>query len=126
LNGIPERNVDFIFLDPPYYNQRKDDYVPSKFTESLESFNEAIRTAFKNCHDALKPRGIMALIMGPQQWKLEEETGLTTASHSQIWLWNKNSLKYIGLFPHFRHSNLLVTMLIEPRNSSRCLMLYGI
>jgi hypothetical protein len=72
LEGIPHRNVDFIFLDPPYYNQRKDDYVPSKFTESLDSFNEAMRTAFANCCDALKSNGILAMIMGPQQWKLEE------------------------------------------------------
>jgi len=72
LNGIPDKNVDFIFLDPPYYNQRKDDYVPSKFTESLDSFNEAMRTAFTNCYNALKPKGILAMIMGPQQWKLEE------------------------------------------------------
>ena len=71
LEGIPDKNVDFIFLDPPYYNQRKDDYLPTKFTESLKSFNEAMRTAFKNCHDSLKPKGILALIMGPQQWKLE-------------------------------------------------------
>jgi hypothetical protein len=72
LDGIPDKNVDFIFLDPPYYNQRKDDYVPTKFTESLESFNEAMKIAFKNCYDALKLGGILALIMGPQQWKLEE------------------------------------------------------
>jgi DNA modification methylase len=72
LDGIPDKNVDFIFLDPPYYNQRKDDYVPTKFTESLTSFNEAMRRAFKNCYDALKPTGVLALIMGPQQWKLEE------------------------------------------------------
>jgi DNA modification methylase len=72
LNGIPDKNVDFAFLDPPYYNQRKDDYVPNKFTDSIESFNESTKKAFKNCYDALKPRGILALIMGPQQWKLEE------------------------------------------------------
>jgi len=72
LNGIPERNVDFIFLDPPYYNQRKDDYVPNKFTESLESFNESMEKAFRNCYDALKPNGVLALIMDPQQWKLEK------------------------------------------------------
>jgi DNA modification methylase/uncharacterized ParB-like nuclease family protein len=72
LNGIPDKNADFIFLDPPYYNQRKDDYVPTKFTESLTSFNEAMRRAFKDCYDALKPTGILALIMDPQQWKLEE------------------------------------------------------
>jgi DNA modification methylase len=35
LNGIAEKNVDFIFIDPSYYNQRKDDYMPSKFTEGL-------------------------------------------------------------------------------------------
>jgi DNA modification methylase len=72
LEDIPDRNVDFIFLDPPYYNQRKDDYVPNKFTQSLKSFNEAMKTTFKNCYEALKPNGILALIMGPQQWKLEE------------------------------------------------------
>jgi DNA modification methylase len=71
LNGIPDKNVDFIFLDPPYFNQRKEDYIPNKFTESLQSFNEAMRTAFKNCYEALKPKGVVALIMGPQQWKLE-------------------------------------------------------
>lgn len=71
LDGIPDRNVDFIFLDPPYYNQRKDDYVPSKFTESLESFNESMKTTFENCYEALKSKGILAMIMGPQQWKLE-------------------------------------------------------
>jgi len=79
LRSIPDRNVDFIFLDPPYYNQRKDDYVPSKFTESLESFNEAMRTAFTNCYTALKSKGILAMIMGPQQWKLE---GGSWADHS--------------------------------------------
>jgi len=72
LNGIRDKSVDLIFLDPPYYNLRKDDYVPNKFTESLESFNESMKKAFKNCYDALKPGGILAMIMGPQQWKLEE------------------------------------------------------
>lgn len=71
-NGIPERNVDFIFLDPPYYNQRKDDYVPNKFTDSLLSFNESMKKAFKSCYSALEPGGISAMIMGPQQWELKE------------------------------------------------------
>lgn len=72
LEGIPDKNADFIFLDPPYYNQRKDDYVQNRFTDSLESFNESMKKAFKNCYDTLKPGGILAMIMCPQQWKLEE------------------------------------------------------
>jgi len=74
LNGVPDKNVDFIFLDPPYYNQRKEDYVPNKFTESLQSFNESMKKTFKNCYDALRLGGILALIMGPQQWRLEKRS----------------------------------------------------
>jgi transcriptional regulator with XRE-family HTH domain len=72
LNGIPDKNVDFIFLDPPYYNQKKDDYVANKFTESLKSFNDSMKMAIRNSHETLRSGGVLAFIMGPQQWKLEE------------------------------------------------------
>lgn len=65
LKGIPHSSVyDFIFLDPPYYVQ-KDDYIRNEFNESLESFYDAIRKTLQNCHDVLKEKGILALMLKP-------------------------------------------------------------
>jgi DNA modification methylase len=71
LNGIPINEADFVFLDPPYYNMKKEDYAISSFTESLPSFFYAMRIAIKNCWLALKNQGIMAILICPQQWRTE-------------------------------------------------------
>ena len=66
-------NVDLVFLDPPYYSMMKDDYVPNAFTESRESFFEAIDKIVAKSYDALKDGGLCGLIIQPQTEKDLEE-----------------------------------------------------
>ena len=65
LEGIPHNPpYDFIFLDPPYYVQ-KDEYIRNEFNESIESFYKAMQKTLHNCHEVLKEKGILALMLKP-------------------------------------------------------------
>lgn len=67
-------NADLVFLDPPYFTMMKDDYVENDFTRDRKSFFNAIDTIVKKAHGALKPGGMVALIIQPQTEKdLEED-----------------------------------------------------
>lgn len=68
--------VDLVFLDPPYFSMKKEDYVDNAFTESRESFFEAITVILKKAYFALKPGGLCALIIQPQTEKdIERDSG---------------------------------------------------
>lgn len=62
-------NVDCVFLDPPYYSMKKDDYVENDFTASRKSFYGAIDMVAAKSHSVLKDGGICALIIQPQTEK---------------------------------------------------------
>jgi len=64
LKGIPVKECDFIFLDPPYY-KAKEGYVESAFTDSIESFFDAMRVTLQNCYDVLKENGKLAVMLKP-------------------------------------------------------------
>lgn len=61
--------ADLVFLDPPYFSMKKDEYVPNDFTASFDSFERAITTVFVRAYEALKPGGICAIIIQPQTEK---------------------------------------------------------
>ncbi len=62
-------DADLVFLDPPYFSMMKDDYVPNAFTESRESFYNAMRTILTKAYNALKTGGVCSLIIQPQTEK---------------------------------------------------------
>jgi len=62
-------NADLVFLDPPYYSMMKDDYAVNLFTQDLPSFYEAIGMLMRKANNALKPGGLVALILCPQTEK---------------------------------------------------------
>lgn len=60
---------DLVFMDPPYYNQVGEKYLANPFTESRESFYNAMRTMIKKSYDALVQGGMLAIIISPQTEK---------------------------------------------------------
>lgn len=62
-------DADLVFLDPPYYSMKRDEYVPNAFTDNMDSFQEAITTVLVRAYDALKNGGICSLIIQPQTEK---------------------------------------------------------
>jgi DNA modification methylase len=61
--------VDLVFLDPPYFSMKKDDYVDNDFTASREAFYNAVDLMSKKAYGALKSGGICAIIIQPQTEK---------------------------------------------------------
>jgi len=98
LKGIPKLKInklaDLIFFDPWYFSLLKDDYPPSKFTESYDSFLESIKKATKNCLPVLKKDGRLVLLMKPMREKLYEGRWLPSSRDSSI-LIEKNGFELI-------------------------------
>jgi len=65
--GIKE--VDLVFLDPPYFSMMKNDYVENEFTKNRSSFYSAINIVLEKAYDSLKKGGLCALIIQPQTEK---------------------------------------------------------
>ncbi len=61
--------VDLVFLDPPYFSMKKDDYVDNDFTASREAFYNAVDVMSKKSYDALKKGGMCGIIIQPQTEK---------------------------------------------------------
>lgn len=88
LKRIPKlkinRLADLIFFDPWYFSLLKDDYPPSKFTESYDSFLDSIKKATNNCLPVLKKGGRLVLLMKPMREKLYEGRWLPSSRDSSI------------------------------------------
>jgi len=88
LKGIPKLKInklaDLIFFDPWYFSLLKDDYPPSKFTESYDSFLESIKKAAKNCLPVLKKGGRLVLLMKPMREKLYKGRWLPSSRDSSV------------------------------------------
>jgi hypothetical protein len=66
LKGLPDmKDVDFIFLDPPYFNIMGDDYPKNAFTESYDGFLNAMDKLIQICIGKLKKGGKIALLLMP-------------------------------------------------------------
>jgi DNA modification methylase len=61
--------VNLVFLDPPYFSMKKDDYVDNDFTASREAFYNAVDVMSSKAYDALVEGGICAIIIQPQTEK---------------------------------------------------------
>lgn len=88
LKGVPKLKVnklaDLIFFDPWYFSLLKNDYPPSKFTESYDSFLDSIKKATNNCLPVLKKGGRLVLLMKPMREKLYEGRWLPSSRDSSI------------------------------------------
>lgn len=67
LQGLPEeaRDTNLVILDPPYYNLLAEDYPENAFTESYESFLEAVERTLRNLVYILASSGKVAIILKP-------------------------------------------------------------
>jgi len=70
--GFPDecRGCDFIFLDPPYWKQKQNEYSSHKTNLanlSLDEFYKSIEKILMDAHGVLKDGGCIALIIGPTQ-----------------------------------------------------------
>jgi DNA modification methylase len=73
-NGFPIKcsDCDLVFLDPPYWKQKKGDYSDGRTNlanYSLPEFYDQMKVIFNGARDVLKPRGHIAVIIGPTQEK---------------------------------------------------------
>lgn len=72
INGFPKeaKNCDLIFLDPPYWSQKKKDYIKTSLSSlSLKEFNNAMDKLARDCSDTIKENGYVSLIIGATQIK---------------------------------------------------------
>ena len=66
--GFPEeaKGCDLIFLDPPYWRQKRSKYPKKEgsFSDvSLEEFNRKVEKLIWDCYETLKARGYVALLI---------------------------------------------------------------
>ena len=66
--GFPKeaQGCDLIFLDPPYWIQKRDKYTKKEgsFSEaSLDEFNSKMEKLIRDCSDTVKPGGTIALLI---------------------------------------------------------------
>ena len=66
--GFPEeaKGCDLIFLDPPYWRQKRDKYTKKEgsFSETnLIEFSRKMTKLIRGCYDTVKPGGIVALLI---------------------------------------------------------------
>ena len=66
--GFPEeaQGCDLIFLDPPYWIQKRGKYTKKEgsFSEaSLDEFNRKMEKLIRDCYDTVKPGGTIALLI---------------------------------------------------------------
>jgi DNA modification methylase len=67
--------ADLVFLDPPYWRQKRGEYSAdaTDFSNlSLDMFRECLASLVTQCLERIKPGGYTALIIGPtqQDWEL--------------------------------------------------------
>jgi transposase len=70
--GFPDecKGCDLIFLDPPYWKQKRGEYSDHETNLanlSLDDFYSAMDNIFASAHSVLKKNGRIALIIGPTQ-----------------------------------------------------------
>ena len=68
-NGFPAKvkGCDLIFLDPPYWNMKDNDYAKGSISSlSLVDFREFIKKLALNCFEALKAGGCVAFLIQNQ------------------------------------------------------------
>lgn len=75
LEGIDSeiKDIQLLFLDPPYWRQKKGEYSKHETNlsnMSFEKFNESMREIINACNRVLRPGGYLALIMGPTQFSM--------------------------------------------------------
>jgi len=72
LQGLPEeaRDTNLVILDPPYYNLLAEDYPENAFTESYESFLEAMEQTLRNLFHILDSGGNVAIILKPMNTEM--------------------------------------------------------
>ena len=66
------KNCKMVFLDPPYWTQKKGNYSNNTTDLSnmeLDDFYKAMRKIFNESYDILQDGGIIAVIVGPTQEK---------------------------------------------------------
>jgi DNA modification methylase len=66
--GFPKeaKGCDLVFLDPPYWRQKRANYTKEEgsFSEvNLEEFDRKIEKLIHDCHDTVKPGGTVALLI---------------------------------------------------------------
>ncbi len=74
--GFPNeaKNCDLIFLDPPYWSQKKGEYTnlnSDLSNMSLDEFYNTMKKLAQNCQRTIKQNGYVALIIGASQKKNE-------------------------------------------------------
>jgi ParB/RepB/Spo0J family partition protein len=71
-DGFPDecKGCDLIFMDPPYWNQKKGEYSvheTNRANMDITGFYSAMEGIFKNASHTLRPGGYIAVIIGPTQ-----------------------------------------------------------
>ncbi|MDR9756946.1 MAG: DNA methyltransferase [Thermoanaerobacterales bacterium] len=66
---LENNSVSLVFIDPPYWKQKKGEYQGKNDIAKLEldDFNKAMTAVFQNAYAVLKPGGVLAVIVGPTQ-----------------------------------------------------------
>jgi len=71
LEGLPDtaKNTDLAYFDPPYFNLMTE-YPDNHFTETYDTFLNAMEKSFKNLRLILNKNGRIALILKPMNEKM--------------------------------------------------------
>ena len=71
LEGLPDtaKNTDLAYFDPPYFNLMNE-YPDNHFTETYDTFLNAMEKSFKNLRPILNENGRIALILKPMNEKM--------------------------------------------------------
>jgi len=73
LLPFPDRNAKLVFLDPPYWKQKKGDYSEDisdlSNIEDVNKFHQSLKVICDNAKNALVAGGYLALIIGASQTK---------------------------------------------------------
>ena len=71
LEGLPDtaKNTDLAYFDPPYFNLMNE-YPDNHFTETYDTFLNAMEKSFKNLRPILNKNGRIALILKPMNEKM--------------------------------------------------------
>jgi len=82
LQEFPPRaqNCDLIILDPPYYKKKEREYECFEFTKDRETYLNNLAIVARNCYQALKENGYLALLHG-QYIDYDDEEASILNSH---------------------------------------------
>jgi DNA modification methylase len=70
LHDFPDKKANLVFLDPPYWTMKSDDYAFDSISAlSLDEFYGAIASILENVYSALKDGGYLAFIIQNQTEK---------------------------------------------------------